>query len=186
MIYDFGVLVRYALFAATLYIPTVPSYHPAPMLRTDSKWLDLRQIGVREEVLAGQVSTAAMARLHAGLTQVPPVVEANLRLRREQGVVVAEGEIRLEALIQCQRCLGDMPLPLTAAVHSGIAASETLISRLNENLEPVLVEGDRLELPGWIEDEILLSLPIAPMCTVWTGGVCPVSGVEPVAPTTQP
>ncbi|MEK8088430.1 YceD family protein [Thermithiobacillus plumbiphilus] len=154
------------------------------MLKTDAKWLDLRQIGERQETLAGQVSTAAMHRLRTVLTQVPPVVEVDLRLRREQAVVVAGGEIRLDGGIQCQRCLGDMPLLLVAPVHSGITASETLIGRMDESLEPVLVEGDRLELSAWVEDEILLSLPIAPMCTAWTGGVCPVSGIEPAVPAT--
>ena len=177
--------MRHADFAAALYILTIPSYHPAPMLRTDAKWLDLRQINEREEFLAGQVSTVAMARLQATLTRLTPTVEADLRLRREQGVIIAQGEVRLDGLIQCQRCLGDMPLLLAAPVRSGIAASETLITRLDQSLEPVLVEGDRLELAAWIEDEILLSLPIAPICTAWDGGVCPVSGVEPATPATE-
>lgn len=185
MIYDFIALVRDSDLVVTLYFLTIPSYHPAPMLKSNSKWLDLRQIGERQEVLAGQVGTAAMTRLRAALTQVPPMVEVELRLRREQGVIVADGEIRLEGLIQCQRCLGDMPLSLLAQVRSGIAASETLITRLDQSLEPVLVEEDRLEMAAWIEDEILLSLPVAAMCTVWSGGICPVSGIEPATPASQ-
>lgn len=151
------------------------------MLKADAKLLDLRRISSQGDEMAGEVETAAMGRLRELLISLSPTAQVKLHWQPDRGIVRVDGEIRATAEIECQRCLGPMPLALVAQVHAGTAQSEALITRVDPTLDPVLVEDERLNLPAWVEDELLLSLPMIPMCQAWQGGVCPVSGIEPGA-----
>lgn len=149
------------------------------MLRADAKILDLHRIRPEAVSLQGGVPTASMSRLRDCLALLPDTVEADLRWWGEGPVVRAEGRLRMHTRLPCQRCLMDMPLILEALVDVGFAASESLVEDIDPALDVVIVDNGRLRFPDWVEDELLLVMPISPMCREWRAGVCPVSGVAP-------
>lgn len=165
--------------AVSLYIRGVPRYDARLMLRADAKILDLHRIRPEAALLQGGVPTASMSRLQACLVSLPDVVEVDLRWWGQGAVVRAAGRLRMQTRLPCQRCLTDMPLLLEAVVDVGFAASESLVEDMDSGLDAVVVEHGRLQLPDWVEDELLLVMPISPMCQQWRSGVCPVSGVAP-------
>ncbi|WP_414039536.1 YceD family protein [Acidithiobacillus sp. M4-SHS-6] len=129
------------------------------------------------DTLAGSVDLALWARLAAALKQLD-VVQVQVVLRRTGSVVLAEGMIEVEGQIRCERCLGNMPLVLQVPVHSALAESEAAVGALDPDLDVVLAEKGAVALQTWLEDEVLLALPMVPRCAEWQTGICPVSGRE--------
>lgn len=76
-------------------------------------------------------------------------------------------EIRLQMAGQlrliCQRCLTPMPWGLDADVTLTVTAAESETAELSSPFDSVALEDGTLDLPRVIEDEILATLPLAPM-----------------------
>jgi len=115
-------------------------------------------------------------RLHAACLRVDEVYTDLLLSRRGQGVL-ATGTIRVAALLRCERCLGELPWQAEVSVRTVLATSEATASTVDPAAEQVLAEAGVVDLQDWLEEEVLLSLPLLPRCTQWRGGRCPVSGV---------
>ncbi len=139
--------------------------------------LHIAKVAELGDTLAGSVDLALWTRLTAELQQLD-AVEVQVDLRRNGSVVLAEGVIEVAGRIRCERCLGTMPLALQVPVHSVLAESEAAVVALNPDLDVVLTEKGAVPLQAWLEDEVLLALPMIPRCTEWQSGICPVSGLE--------
>jgi uncharacterized protein len=73
--------------------------------------------------------------------------------------------------VQCQRCLGSMMLDVDVDSMLAVVSGPDEAERLPDEIDPLLVEDDRLELRSLIEDELILAIPPAPShrpedCTV--------------------
>jgi uncharacterized protein len=79
--------------------------------------------------------------------------------------------IRGEVGLVCQRCLGGMQHSVRLERTLYLARNETELERLEAlpDSDAILV-GETLDLVGLVEDEVLLSLPLAPM---HAEGECP-------------
>lgn len=73
-------------------------------------------------------------------------------------------KLRFDASIwlPCQRCLQPMQLDMTDQVSFGIVNSDGLIAALPQQVEPLVHNGDRLNLIGLLEDELIVAVPFAP------------------------
>lgn len=92
--------------------------------------------------------------------------------------------------VPCQRCMQAMPFEVDSEFLLALAASDEAAANLPKQYEPLIVEDEKLELLPVIEDEILLTLPIAAYhdegdCSVTSEML--VSGeAEEVQPETKP
>lgn len=92
--------------------------------------------------------------------------EVSLRLafdRDEQGFVRAVGSCEAELELVCQRCLGAFAVKQACEIRVGVVFNSAEINELPGALEPLLLEQETIALSEFIEDEILLGLPIAPL-----------------------
>lgn len=87
-----------------------------------------------------------------------------------QSVLGADAEIWLSLQVQaeaeavCQRCLKPVRLPLRLDLRTRFVRDEDQAATLDAELdEDVLVLSRRFDLREWVEDELLLALPIVPM-----------------------
>ena len=77
----------------------------------------------------------------------------------------------------CQRCLGEVSLPVTSRFQLGLVFDDDQARQLPKRLEPVeLDENGQLDLWVVMEDEVLLALPAFPM---HTNGECQLEQTEP-------
>ncbi|MGK9450822.1 YceD family protein [Acidithiobacillus caldus] len=120
-------------------------------------------------------------RLQAVCVGVDAVCADLSLCRRGQGVL-ATGTIRVALRLRCERCQGELPWQAELPVRTALAASEAAAATVDPAAEPVLAAGGVVDVQDWLEEEVLLSLPLLPRCEQWSGGRCPVSGVtvEPV------
>jgi uncharacterized protein len=96
---------------------------------------------------------------------VAGTVSGRVRFGREQGLATAEIALSGTVMLECQRCMKPMQLPLETTVRVALIASEADVGRVPADLEPVLAAGGRISIGELITEELLLVLPIVPLHT---------------------
>ena len=114
--------------------------------------------------------------------EAPPC--GRLFVRRRGRDVLVEGEVRATFSFECSRCLERFSHPAEAAVRqilrprgSGrVEAREIELSA--EDLEYGCYDDDFIPLKGVIEEHLLFSLPMQPLCREECRGLCPNCGAN--------
>jgi len=83
-------------------------------------------------------------------------------LQDSDGVNIVESECCTALSMQCQRCFNPVAIEIHTHSHLVVVASEEAARDIPADCEPLLFNGENLDLARMIEDEILLALPIAP------------------------
>lgn len=117
-----------------------------------------------EKAYEGAIPLADLTRLAPLLTSSEGEAAFALAFRMDpdRGPVVRV-EVRAKLSVQCQRCLDAMPLTVESSSTLGVVSGPDEAERLPDDLEPLLVEDDRVALRSLVEDELLLAVPAAPM-----------------------
>lgn len=125
--------------------------------------VDPIRLAAREEHLQGTIPLKQMKRLIEALSsnegEVYIDVEFSVDINR---VIILAGEIKTEAKLICQRCMGEMELPIALDFQLAFVRSEAEMERLPEGYEATLIDNMTMMLSDIIEDEILLALPPIP------------------------
>lgn len=112
-------------------------------------------------VLKGRLGMESMPRLaQSGCSDsfIDFVLTGEINERGKPGLRLAvDGSVRLE----CQRCLGDVDLPLRFEARLELAASEAAMLAADDDIEQV-VTGRELSVAVLVEDEVILALPMVP------------------------
>jgi len=146
-----------------------------------SKPLDVDRLSEADIDFA--VPLAELPRLRAQLVGVAGEVHGHVHFRRAAGVVVAELTLSGTARLVCQRCLETMEVGVEAAAEVGLVATEADVSRVPEELEPMLAPEGRTTIGELVEEELLLTLPIVPLHADTDDGVCVVAPAAPLVTT---
>ena len=79
----------------------------------------------------------------------------------------------------CQRCLGPVDLPVSLASEFRFVASEAIALEQDDDCEEdLLVQARDFDLPGLIEDELVMALPLIPRHETCPTAV-PMSAADP-------
>lgn len=151
-------------------------HRPADRRPSANPWrLDLRELGRRAGSLQEIDRTApAPARWRVDLIGVPEGAEVGLHLRLEsvmEGVLVS-GELDVPVVGSCARCLEPIDDRLALDVQELFAYEGSTTEATSEEDEVRRVEGDFLDLEPLVRDSVVLSLPLAPVCTEDCAGLC--------------
>lgn len=115
------------------------------------------------EHLQGTIPLKQMKRLVSALSSnegdVFIDVEFSVDINR---VVILAGEIKTDAKLTCQRCMGNMELPIAIDFQLAFVRSEAEMEGLPAGYEATLIDNATMNLSDIIEDEILLALPPIP------------------------
>ncbi len=79
------------------------------------------------------------------------------------GFCSIESEIWVSVILQCQRCLKPSRFDIHKRNLLGVVNNQTEMAQLDSSYEPLLLEDGRLLLNEFIEDELLLALPVYPL-----------------------
>lgn len=134
--------------------------------------------------------TAGVLRGRLGLDSLPRLaqsgcsgavldfaLEGEINERGKPGLrLAAQGRVRL----QCQRCLGDVDLPLQLESRLELALSEAEILAADDDVERALA-GDAMAVAALVEDEVILALPMAPKHEQCRAAAGSERGAEPSA-----
>ena len=123
---------------------------------------DLEALGARQVVLSGELPLARFARLVELLRGDQGSVRATLSFRQRSGWPGLTLRYETTVELTCQRCLEPMELPLAETVEIALVESDAMEQHVPEGIEPVVVEGGRLNPAQLIEDELIVGLPLVP------------------------
>ena len=131
----------------------------------------LRELASKEESLKTVVSALDMPRL-AGLLHPDADAEnqrlaLNLGFQRSTGVDPGlpeiHGQLEMALELTCQRCLGVLSWTKTLEVKLVVVANEADSDTLAEPYDCVVANEHGISMLAIAEDEVLSSLPLAPM-----------------------
>lgn len=135
------------------------------MLGSLPEFVDPMRLARQRARMQGAVPIAGFSRAAGVLGDDSGVAQVELRFRvSASGVPRLDGSVRLNARVQCQRCLGSFELELLADLKISFTDGGEALGRaeLAAGYEPLEYEGP-IGLTTFVEDEILLALPDFPM-----------------------
>jgi len=138
----------------------------ATEVRRLPKQVDVLKLCQQSLELEGQVRLAELPRLAEALPTdtgervLHPVLQFSID---DEGHRLMQGHLEISIPVVCQRCLEIMEYPIHAELRCAFVVSDEQAKSLPGHLEPVLLEADATHtaLYDLLEDELLLSLPIA-------------------------
>jgi len=80
--------------------------------------------------------------------------------RTETGLPMVKGKIECDLDLHCQRCLNAVNMPFESELAVVFVSTDVQAETLQEGYDTWLVEDNNLFLQDFIEDEILLALPV--------------------------
>ncbi len=113
--------------------------------------------------LSGAVPVAGMARLGSLLAPGGEVrAELALSQEAERAPLRLDGHLQGHVTMVCQRCLGEVEVPVDVTLALDLVTTEAVARRVPEGREPWLMSGDLLALAELLEDELILAVPTVP------------------------
>jgi len=110
-------------------------------------------------------------------------VKALLRLEKVGSEVLAHGEVTTTMELQCSRCLRSFPKDMDMKIDVVYHPVEELKGEekhevKEDELNMGFYQGDELDIQDLIVEQILLSVPMKPLCSESCRGICPRCGVD--------
>ena len=115
----------------------------------------------QNQVLEGRMPIDKMARLGECLHSDQASAAYRLHFRKnEGGRYIATGEISSTVEMVCQRCMQPVTTDVLTTVSVAFVTSDAQAEKVSEEYEPLMVSDDQVVLSEFIEDELILALPI--------------------------
>lgn len=144
--------------------------------------------GLSLEYCEGVESFPTLAEIAAsGECEFLAPVTARVRVVRAYDMVEVEGEVASSVRLACSRCLGAYEAPLTASF--ALTYTEELPRVEDEEGEGeveldademglILIHGDEIDLREAVEEQVVLALPLRPLCRQDCKGLCSRCGAD--------
>lgn len=126
---------------------------------------DAYRLARERGVLTGTLDVEASERLEDRTAPGPGTVTWRIEgMADETGRPAIAIDIEGAVPVTCQRCLSDFPMPVDHRTVAVLARSEKEADELDASSDHEVVVADRaLDAVRLVEDELLLTLPYAPM-----------------------
>jgi uncharacterized protein len=110
-------------------------------------------------------------------------VEASFHLERKSDGILAMGAFKTTVVVPCSRCSEPVSVPVSdqfvvmyLAVQDRFRGEEVELTAGEMDVD--VLRDDRLDLSGLLRENVLLSLPLQPLCRAECHGLCPQCGVN--------
>ncbi len=110
-------------------------------------------------------------------------VKATFHLEREANGVLANGVFTTTAVVQCSRCAEPVSIPISDSFTVLFTEADDT-SRAEDvelsasDLDVGVMRDDRLDLTQLLRENILLNVPLQPLCRAECRGLCPQCGIN--------
>lgn len=123
----------------------------------------VKLVNVNQQLNA-KINSENLTRLQAAVIRSGDFVECEIEFHQDESKHrLLTGSIDTQVSMICQRCLGEVDLPIHSDFQIGLVFNDDQAAQLPRAFEPVeLDEEGRLKLWEVIEDEVLLALPMFP------------------------
>ncbi|OQK15696.1 hypothetical protein AU255_15900 [Methyloprofundus sedimenti] len=119
----------------------------------------------RQSHVHGRLGLQRLGRLVDILFDKKGELKVDLQFYKEGKVPVIEGRIEGHITLICQSCMEALDWLVDKPVKIGMVQTIEQADRLVDGLEPLMIADEKISLPEFIEDEVLISLPDYPRHT---------------------
>jgi len=110
---------------------------------------------------SGSIAVSKLERLQGFLQDDSGEAQVEIHFGQdEQGIALLSGQCQAQVHMTCQRCMNPVAVELKHDFEVALVVSDEKAKHLPKQYEPIICEGDSLELLPVIEDELILSLPM--------------------------
>jgi len=124
--------------------------------------LDVGQLAAQRSRLEREFPVDGFARLRDSLVRPEGRASVDFRFHPAGAYPALEGVVRARAWLKCQRCLKEFEADLESPVRVAFVGRDAESSRVPDEYDAVTAPGGRIQLPEFVEDELLLALPLVP------------------------
>lgn len=105
---------------------------------------------------------------------------AQLSLRRVGVDVLVNGQVKSQVPLECGRCLGTFTLDISAPVELSLSVDGELEDEVELSEEDLLrgFMNEEIDLGQFVEEQVLLNVPMRPLCSADCRGLCPECGAD--------
>jgi len=109
--------------------------------------------------------------------------KAVLRIEKNGQEVFVKGVVSGEVELQCSRCLKDYKMPIRSLIELSYHPveelnKEELVELKRDEMEVDFYREGLIDTEDIIRDQILLSIPMKPLCSEDCKGICPFCGTD--------
>ena len=115
----------------------------------------------RNVTLQGAMPLVRLERLSGVLSGNSGELIAELQFTSGNGYLGLHGKVEASLELICQRCMQPMKHTVSGQFKFGLMTSEKFEHKVPADADPYLLEGDEQSVLEILEDELLLSIPIA-------------------------
>ena len=123
----------------------------------------LEVLGQREVLLTGEIEIKRLTRFRELLHSDRGSVRVEFKFGQQASAYTT---VRLEYAtsfrLQCQRCLEPMEERVVRHASFVVVGSESIPAGVPEDYEPIALTDDRFQPASFMEDELIVSLPLVP------------------------
>jgi uncharacterized protein len=125
--------------------------------------LDVGQLAAQRTRLECDYPLGGFERLRDSLARPEGQVAVEFRFHEAGAFPALEGAVRARAWLVCQRCLAEFAAELESPVRVAFVARDAESGRVPEAYDAVTAPGGQLAFKEFVEDELMLALPLVPM-----------------------
>jgi len=106
-----------------------------------------------------------------------------LHIRKKGAIIEVSGPVRCVLTLACSKCMEEFAFPVEAVLDMELAPrtlmpSASELELTGEDLDVCYYEGDEIDLDPFVYDEIMLNVPIKPVCSEDCKGLCEICGAN--------
>lgn len=110
-------------------------------------------------------------------------ISVSLKVFRLEETVSISGEIKVTLGFECSRCLKEFSHPLSSSIRIDYMpmkemGKEKEYELKSDDLDKSFYKGDKIDMTELVKEQILLILPMQPLCSSECKGLCPVCGKD--------
>ena len=124
-------------------------------------YVDTRKVFQSDGKLTGSISLDRLGRFREVLasSNAEINVELEFSLNRSKQRLIT-GKVSAKVEVECQRCLEPVQIEFQDNISLALLRKESDIAKLDDSLDPWLVEDHKLSLAELVEEQLLLAMPI--------------------------
>lgn len=113
----------------------------------------------------------------------PDIAIVNFRALKFGEKVLIEGSVKITVSLQCSRCLKDFSCHLDIPFRDEFDPAEKLAEEgehelKHGDLDLDYYKNDEIDVAALVKEQVLLALPMKPVCSKECRGICPICGTD--------
>lgn len=111
------------------------------------------------------------------------MIQVHLSISKQRDAVFVTGRTQTDLVLECGRCLKKFVTPLNLGIYVQYLAEGSVELQeeqelKREDLDVLFYSGDVLQFDPMIREQILLAIPMHPVCAPGCLGLCPRCGQD--------